>query len=214
MGMTFDREEVRSYPQLLETFKPSTLTLFIPQVEVFWKYWLHPELIEIIENYMGLLPFLQEAYLRRNFPAKHKVMNHFWHRDTNHKDYLVKIFFFFTDCKVENGPHEYVLSSVKDRRLDGRPYFTDEEIDSLYPLGSEKRVKSVVKAGTVIIEDTRGLHRAVVPREGYRDLGYAVFMPQAFYHRWGKSTYQIESSQYNKLDDNQKSYIPDSFIKV
>ena len=35
-----------------------------------------------------------------------------------------------------------------------------------------------------LLEDTRGLHRAQLPQTGYRDLGYAVFMPLRPFYRY------------------------------
>ncbi len=207
-GLTFDFSDVTSYNQILEEFNPSTIKLLIPNDISFFNLWLNPILLEIVEAYLGLKPFLLEAYIRRNFPAKYRVMNHFWHRDINHESYLVKIFFFLSDCALENGPHEYISGSIDDRTLDGKLYYTDEEIDKTYPEGSKRRIKSIVKAGTIVIEDTRGLHRAVVPQKGYRDLGYAVFMPHEIFTRWGDPEYCINKDTYLKLNPNQRSYIP------
>ena len=53
-----------------------------------------------------------------------------------------------------------------------------EMVDKYFPLDSSDRFVSRVPAGTVVIEDTRGVHRGAVPELGYRDLGYAVFFPQ------------------------------------
>jgi hypothetical protein len=169
---------------------------------------LNEEILKIIDTYMGLRPHLVEAYLRRNFPAKYKVMNHFWHRDTNHPEFLLKAFIFLSDCKITNGPHEYVSGSIQDRRLDGKPYFLDKEVDSLYPDDSSNRIKSVVKAGTVILEDTRGLHRATIPKEGFRDLGFAIFMPLSKFSKTFEPLYKIHESAYSKLTEYQKSFIP------
>jgi len=94
-GIAFTKSEVSSYQQVLDEFRPSSLKTYIPSNDLFYKIWLHPMVLNIVEAYMGLRPYLVEAYLRRNFPADHKVMNHFWHRDTNHPDYLVKAFIFF-----------------------------------------------------------------------------------------------------------------------
>ncbi len=52
----------------------------------------------------------------------------------------------------------------------------------------------------------------MVPKESYRDLGYAVFSPQAFYERWIEKLYTIKSSDYAKLDSYQKAFIPNPFI--
>ena len=211
-GVTFDKSNCKSYEQVINTFKPSTLKTYIPNSISFFKLWLHPEILQVIEAYMGLRPQLVEAYLRRNFPADYRVMNHYWHRDQNNKDYLLKVFIFLSDCEIEHGPHEYIAGSIEDIRLSGKTYYTDEEVDSLYPPGSKKRIQSVVKAGTIIVEDTRGLHRAKIPEKEFRDLGYAIFIPTRIFHKYNPHFYNISKDVFNTLDDTQKSYIPNEFV--
>jgi hypothetical protein len=214
-GLTFDQEDVVDYESVLAKFKPSSLKTSLTDLPNFIGIWLDKELLEIIEGYLGMKPYLVEAYVKRNFPAKYRVMNHFWHRDTNNPDYVVKAFVFLSDCTITTGPHEYIAGSIEDLRLSGKPYFADEEVDALYPSGSPERVKSVVKAGTVIIEDTRGLHRAVTPEEGFRDLGFAVFVPVSQFSKFksairgnARRYYEIGLEKYSKLTEWQKSYIP------
>lgn len=211
-SVTFDQNDFKNYNEVVEKFKPSTLKTYLPSKKNYYDLWLHPQIMDLVEAYMGLRPYLVEAYLRRNYPAQYKVMNHFWHRDTNHKTYLLKAFFFFSDCEVEHGPHEYIAGSVNDRRLDGRVYYTDEEVDQLYPVGSKERIRSIVKAGTVIVEDTRGLHRAMNPVSGYRDLGYAVFFPKRMFSQFEKEYFTIERKIYEQLSERQKSYISPRFV--
>jgi hypothetical protein len=211
-GIAFTEQEVSSYQQVLDEFRPSTLKTYIPSHDLFYKTWLHPRLLNIVEAYMGLRPYLVEAYLRRNFPADHKVMNHFWHRDTNHPHYLVKAFIFFSDCDVYHGPHEYIAGSIKDHRFKDKPYYGDDEVDSIYPPGHKNRIVSVVKAGTVILEDTRGLHRARVPDREFRDLGYAVFFPRNVFYRASKPCFSIDLTTYKNLDARQQSFIAPEYI--
>ena len=178
-GVAFTRDEVASLEQAVRDFNPSTLTAYpLETSATFRNVWLDPYLLTVVTHYLGLLPSLVEAYARRNFPARFRTMNHFWHRDLNDRHQLVKMFVFLTDCSVETGPHEYIRRSHRElRALNGKRYFTDEEIDALHPVGSPLREVSEVSAGTVILEDTRGLHRARMPDAGYRDLGYGVFFP-------------------------------------
>lgn len=207
-GLTFDSSNLSSYEDTLVQFKPSTLKTYLTDIPSFYSLWLDERLLNIIEGYMGIRPHLVEAYLRRNFPAKYKVMNHFWHRDTNHPDFLLKAFIFFSDCKITNGPHEYISGSISDLTVSGKPYYTDEEVDSVYPPNSKNRIQSVVKAGTVILEDTRGLHRATIPEEGFRDLGFAVFLPLSKFSNPLAPMYSIPKDYFESLSARQKSYIP------
>ncbi|NCN08287.1 MAG: phytanoyl-CoA dioxygenase [Leptospira sp.] len=211
-NLTFDRSNFSNYEDCLDKFKPSTLKTYLTDIQEFYKVWLDEDLLRIIETYMGVRPHLVEAYLRRNFPAKYKVMNHFWHRDTNHPDFLLKVFIFLSDCDISNGPHEYISQSLQDDRLRGKRYFSETEVDSVYPIDSPQRIKSVVKAGTVVIEDTRGLHRATIPKEGYRDLGFAVFLPLSVFSRTLIPLYKIDQKIYHNLSKIQKSYIPNQNI--
>lgn len=211
-GITFDKKDFSSYEEVLNKYKPSTLKTYLTNIPSFFSTWLNEEILDVIEEYMGLRPHLMEAYLRRNFPAKYKVMNHFWHRDTNHPNYLLKAFIFFSDCKITTGPHEYISGSIEDSRVSGKPYYSEDEINQVYPPESKERIRSIVKAGTVIIEDTRGLHRATIPQEGFRDLGFAVFVPQSVLSKKTKPLYGIPKEYYQKLSNRQKSYIPNNCL--
>lgn len=153
------------------------------------------------------MPHLAETYVRRNYPSPFRTMNHYWHRDLNNRHYLLKIFFFLSDCSLENGPHEFIRGShTRFNVLNGKRYFSDQEVDAVYPPRGADRVVSEVKAGTVILEDTRGVHRAQMPRAGYRDLGYAVFVPLPA----GVSAryYNFPRSALAQLSDFQKAFIP------
>ena len=211
--LTFDRQDIASYQQMINELNPSTLTIPMPSVRDYYELWLDPVVTEIISNYMGFVPELTEAYTRRNFPCNYRVMNHNWHRDTNHKNHLLKAFIFFTDCDVNTGAHHYIAGSAQDPRFRDKVYFTDDEINSTWPIGSEDHIVSTVPAGTIIIEDTRGLHKAGIPMKNYRDLGFAVFLPPNHFKK-SPQFYQIEKTTYDSLSDEQQRFIPSANVKV
>lgn len=214
-GLAFQKHEVSSYSQVLTDFRPSTLTAYMLETsETYRSIWFDPYLLTISAHYMGLVPRLAEAYVRRNFPADYRVMNHYWHRDLNSPICLLKMFIFLSDCEMENGPHEYVLGSHRALQvLNGRRYYTDEEVDAAYPLGSEKRFVSVVRAGTIILEDTRGLHRAQVPVTGHRDMGFAVFLPLRPFYR--HRNYALPPRSLEIMSDLQRLFVlPSSVSKT
>jgi len=215
IGAAFNHNECQSYKQVISDFNPSTLTLKMLQYsQTFRETWLDPSLLSIISHYMGLVPQLAEAYVRRNFPAPYRSMNHYWHRDLNNRSYLLKMFVFLNDCTVENGPHEYIkgscTESTKIATLNGKRYYTNDEVNKLYPQHSDDRVLSLVKAGTVVIEDTRGVHRANLPESGHRDLGFAVFTPTLEH---AKPLYSFPEQTYNSLHPFQKIIIPNKCIQ-
>lgn len=210
-GLTFEKKDIKSYKQMLEDFAPSTLTLPMPNDVSFYNVWLDPKVISIVEGYMGFKPYLAEAYIRRNFPCNHKVTNFNWHRDANHEHHLLKAFIFFTDCDIETGAHHYISGSLNDPRFRDKTYFTDDEIHKVWPTGSSQHMTSTVPAGTIILEDTRGLHKAGVPSRDYRDLGFAVFIPFNFFKK-SQPLYRIKRNLFDQLRSDQKKYIPSKNI--
>lgn len=207
-GLSFDKRGSHDYEQVLRDFNPSTLTAYmLAESEDYRAVWLDPFLLGIVAQYLGMIPLLAEAYVRRNFPSPYRTMNHFWHRDLNHKHFLLKAFIFLTDCTVNNGPHEFIRSSQRSfDRLNDKRYYDDTEVDAVYPVGSPDRIVSEVAAGTVILEDTRGAHRARMPNSGFRDLGYAVFMPLPADFR--EAYYEFPQEHYQALTPFQRAFIP------
>lgn len=207
LGLTFDRNDIQSYEQVLDDFDPSTLTMTLPDTADFFDLWLDEDVVAVSQAYMGFTPLLTEAYIRRNFPAKYRVMNHAWHRDRNHPQFLLKAFIFLSDCTLKTGPHHYISGSISDRTLDGKSYFTDSEVETAYPPSSNRHIKSVVPAGTIVLEDTRGLHKAGIPDEGFRDLGFAVFTPPIAL-RPPAALYAVSDTVLNALRPEQRKFIP------
>lgn len=206
-NLTFEKADARSYDQVVTDFEPSSLKVFLPDEPEWVGTWLDEAILPVVEAYMGFRPELVEAYIRRNFPAKFVVMNHAWHRDRNHETHLLKAFIFLNDCTLRNGPHHYIAGTVQDRRLDGTPYYTEDEIRAVYPEGDPREIVSVVPAGTIILEDTRGLHKAGMPVEGFRDLGFVTFLPaMAMVKR--PPLYTVSRAAVSELSKRQRDYIP------
>ena len=211
---TIDKSDCHSYQQVVNDFKPSELALhMLESSENFLSATLDPYLLPIVCQYLGLVPQLQHAYVRRSFPAPYRILNNNWHRDIDNKTHLLKMFFFLTDCNDETGPHEYIKGSVSDPKrvntLNGKRYYDDDAVNDLYPENSEDRIVSIVPKGTVILEDTRGLHRANILKSGYRDLGYAVFKP------WPKKRavhYSVPATYVEKLTPYQQMFLPERAI--
>ena len=191
-------------------FFPTLTAFMLERSIIFRSVWLDERILRVVSSYMGLVPKMVESYVRRNFPSPYKTMNHFWHRDLNHPHHLVKVFIFLSDCAVENGPHEFISGTHADHSsLNSKRYYDDLEVNRVYPEDSLGRVVSEVKAGTIVIEDTRGLHRARLPLSGYRDLGYAVFIPS---QKKDPGFYHFPKKSLSELTAFQKRFIPDKAI--
>ena len=70
---------------------------------------------------------------------------------------------------------------------------------------SKDHIISEVPAGTIILEDTRGLHKAGIPQRHYRDLGFAVFLPKVLLTE-NEGDFSISRDIYGQLS-YQKAYI-------
>ena len=208
-GIAFTKDQINSYQEVLEKFNPSSLKISVTDNTSLMKAILDEKLLAIIENYFGFTPILKEAYLRRNFGADFKIMNHFWHRDKN-SPFLLKAFLFTTDCNEFNGPHHYVSGSHNEKIFTKEKYYSDTEIEH-NSIFKNRIHKSIVKAGTLILEDTRGLHKAGVPSDGFRDMAFAVFMPKFLNLRNFLNAdlkyYNIKEDMLLKLSSNAKRYI-------
>lgn len=90
-----------------------------------------------------------------------------YHFDMDRIKFL-KYFCYLTDVGPNDGPHCFVKGSVKRKpeglRRDGR--FQDSEIESHY--APEDIIEFTAPRGTIIVEDTRGFHKAKMPTQGNR----------------------------------------------
>lgn len=84
----------------------------------------------------------------------------------------LKLFIYLTDVKTENGPHCFIEGShrtggIPSRLLSkGYARLNDEEVSLHY--APNKFIEFRAPAGTIILEDTRGLHKGMVVRNGDR----------------------------------------------
>lgn len=86
----------------------------------------------------------------------------FYHFDLDRFKWL-KVFIYLTDVGPRDGPHSFIEGShapgglPQDILDKGYTRLSDEEVLSGY--GSDKEVRFEAPRGTVIVEDTRGLHK-------------------------------------------------------
>ena len=85
-------------------------------------------------------------------------------------------------------------------------YYSDDEIEELKRINNIKEIISIVPKGTIIIEDTRGLHKAGIPIKGFRDLGFSTFMPNRLIKKRNVD-YQISNDTYNKISNDKKRWL-------
>lgn len=139
-------------------------------------------LLHIAQDYLGCIPILHNFHFWASYPGKLESTQQF-HQDFDDIRFL-KIFIYLNDVNELNGPHCYVQKSLqkahkiinKENKLSERleddfvnNYFED---DILYIKGN---------TGTMIIEDTHGLHKGTQVKKGKRFLFQLLFGCSTFH---------------------------------
>jgi hypothetical protein len=124
-----------------------------------------PALLSLAQGYFGSAPradvlglWWNTAYTTR--PSENAAQ--LFHFDLDRIKWL-KVFIYLTDVKPENGPHSFVAGShrsfgIPAEFLDkGYVRLTDEEVGRRY--SRDDIIEFSGPRGTILIEDTRGLHK-------------------------------------------------------
>lgn len=140
-------------------------------IEDFASLIVDPTILKAAENHLGCLPKLQTinswiSFHTRN-PNELSFAAQYWHTDNDcHK--FFKVFLYLNDVDETNGAHEIISNSKKtiSNILKTRDLSRGELI-----LEKNKKILSG-KKGTIILEDTRNLHRggANIEPDKYRIL--------------------------------------------
>lgn len=119
----------------------------------------------------------------------------------------LKIFIYLTDVDADNGPHVFVEGSHRRGGIPktflkkGYTRLTDEEV--IQAFGQEKLITFVGARGTIIIEDTRGLHKGMHLAKGQRLMLQLQYSNTLFGALLPKAKLEIISE---KLAENFKLY--------
>lgn len=128
---------------------------------------------QIAERYLGLPGLLDPVELWWFVP--YSIRDTAW-AENYHFDYdslkWLKFFFNFEEISIENGPHCYIEKTHqsggihRSLRKKGYARLDDHEVRSVYGEKAEKVF--TIPAGSLLIEDTRGLHKGLTPQIGRR----------------------------------------------
>ncbi|MFA6901893.1 MAG: phytanoyl-CoA dioxygenase family protein [Gallionellaceae bacterium] len=114
----------------------------------------------------------------------------YYHFDMDRPKWL-KFFIYLTDVTTDNGPHTFISGSqqtggIPDTMLKkGYARLTDEEVEQHYD--REKVVEFAAPRGTIIAEDTRGLHKGKHVAQGDRLILQIQFSNSLFGGYYSKS---------------------------
>jgi hypothetical protein len=122
-------------------------------------------LLALAEKYLGARPRLDvmSMWWHTNFHGKpDSEAAQFYHFDLDRLKWL-KVFVYLTDVGMQDGPHSFVQGShavggIPEHFLQkGYARLSDDEVLGHY--GQQAEVTFAAPKGTIIVEDTRGLHK-------------------------------------------------------
>ena len=147
-------------------------------------------LLNLVSQFLGSEPVLCQTNCwwsvaksthRSNLSANAQL----FHQDTEYLKF-VKVFIYLTDVEENNGPHQYVQGTSKiaqDKLGEGyKPSnrVGDEKVFDLF--GKENILTFKGKKGSVIIEDTFGLHKGTPVVEGSSLLLQLEYCNSLYFH--------------------------------
>jgi len=121
-------------------------------------------IIHFAQMYLNSYPVIDNISAWWSFPAGNPDKNaaQWWHFDLDRPKWL-KFFFFLTDCSIENGAHSFVRGSHKNNgipwslRKKGYDRLDDNDVEKKFP--KKDIIDILATKGSLLIEDTRGLHK-------------------------------------------------------
>jgi ectoine hydroxylase-related dioxygenase (phytanoyl-CoA dioxygenase family) len=130
-------------------------------------------IIAVAQSYLGAKPILDIVALwwstAREKPDSEAAQ--FFHFDMDRVKWL-KFFFYITDVSPQNGPHCFIKGSHKAGGIPrallkhGYSRLPDEKVQEFYT--EDQFVEFTGPVGTIIAEDTRGLHKGKAVEKGDR----------------------------------------------
>ena len=167
---TDNKPELRSSPQRYNRANPTSIIFDFPADDLInnatvQSLMCDSSIISIAQAYLGSRPVLDTVNLwwtTAYGTAPDSNAAQFYHFDMDHLKWI-KFFVYLTDVTPQSGPHCFVAGS---HRTDGIPNsllhkgyarHTDEDVKAHYP--ADCLVEIPGPTGTILAEDTRGLHK-------------------------------------------------------
>jgi hypothetical protein len=162
----FDREN----PLAVRYDYTPSLILTSPEIQ---RVIADPRILEIAQDYFGREPIFDfvAMWWHAKSPTPDKNAAQYFHFDMDRLRWL-KFFFYVTDVHSNNGPHVFVPTSHKDNGIPfeirslGYTRLTDQDVSTCFDPSIWKTFTG--SAGTMIVEDTRGLHKGAHVQSGAR----------------------------------------------
>ena len=136
-----------------------------------------PDILAAVTQHLGAPPTIAAAEAWWTFGEQNqdgrKAFDDIYHRDVDDLRF-VKLFLYLTDTTVTSGAHRFLLGSHADDNFTSRRPISDDEVDGAYQPEQFKTVTGT--AGTTFLEDTWGIHRAMMATTGRRLVFSAIYV--------------------------------------
>ena len=166
-----------------------------------------PSIIQIAQNYLNTTPIVDVTAMWWNTDFQKEPDSEaaqYFHFDMDRIKWL-KFFFYITDVDEDKGPHSFVEGSHKDGGIPfsmtskGYARLSDEEVLNHY--GKDRVKVFAAPKGTIIAEDTRGLHKGTNVINGDRLIFQIQFSNSLFGAHYKKSIIDLKNNDdLNSLD--------------
>jgi len=128
-----------------------------------------PEVLAAVTMRLGAKPTIATVDAWWTFGENNEA-GQIAHDDIYHRDVddlrFVKLFLYLTDTDERNGAHRFILGSHQDSHCTQRGPISDEAVQRIYDPARFKTAAG--SAGTVFMEETWGIHRGLLARQGRR----------------------------------------------
>lgn len=175
--------------------------------------------LSVAQEYLGATPILDFVamwwHAKSSQPDKNAAQ--YFHFDMDRLRW-VKFFFYVTDVKSENGPHVFIPGTHRNfgipfkLRKKGYVRFSDAEISKTFPESNWKTFTG--NSGTMIVEDTRGLHKGSHVTDGDRLLFQFQFTSSLYGSAEEPDNMQIQRGILTKELDEAINKFPEIYQKI
>jgi ectoine hydroxylase-related dioxygenase (phytanoyl-CoA dioxygenase family) len=168
-GFYTSDSNIKSQKKKLNIQKPESVKFYYNSQDIInnlnvQRILFDSSIIHFAQTYLNSYPVIDNISSWWSFPSAVPDKNaaQWWHFDLERPKWL-KFFFFLTDCTLENGAHCFVKGSHKNGGINwslrkrGYERLSDQDVNNFFPKANI--VDIVSKKGSLLIEDTRGLHK-------------------------------------------------------
>lgn len=155
-------------------------------------------ILKIAENYLNCNPILHNVLFWASYPGDTDTTQKF-HQDYDDIKFL-KVFIYLNDVNKQNGPHVYVKNSINNIHLiknENSRLSERYEDNVIYEKYGNNVINITGNTGTIIFEDTHGLHKGTNVKDGKRFVLQLVFGSSTYYY--------LKNNNYEKYNCNVKN---------